>query len=140
MGEVKHAAKASRTSGISAGTLSAGGNLLGNEIDNATNKDKFLVGMLSVNCSTAPAADRVIEFFVLYDHAGDGSYERGSGSVDPVRSPSYSVPVAAVTGAQFYPIPEIPISPSKFKPLLKSEINQSATVTLSLWTYNDDLP
>ena len=129
----------SRDTGISNASLAAGANVLGSEIDNAANRDKFASGDLTFNCAVAPTAGKVIEIYFLL--AVDGSnYEDGSGSVDPVGVPVACIPARAVTGAQRVALKNVLIPPFKLKALLKSELDQNATgVTLQLYTHNSEV-
>lgn len=128
-----------RDTGIANASLSAGANYLGSEIDNATNRDKFCSGDLAFNCAVAPTANKVIEIYFL--HAVNGAnYEDGSDSIDPVGVPVACIPARAVTGPQRVALKNILVGPFKFKPLLKSELDQNATgVTLQLYTHNSEV-
>jgi len=119
--------------------LAAGANYLGSAIDNATNRDKFCSGDLVFNCAIAPTANKVIELYFLL--AVDGSsYEDGNDSTDPVGAPVACIPARAVTGVQRVALKNILIGPFKFKPLLKSELDQDATgVTLQIYTHNSEV-
>jgi len=123
---IKWQESTSRDTGIANASLDAGANYLGAEIDNAANRDKFCSGDLAFNCAVAPTANKVIELYFLL--AVDGSsYEDGSNTVDPAGVPVACIPARAVTGVQRVALKNIPIPPFKFKPLLKSELDQDAT-------------
>ena len=136
----KLTAGTSRTSGISSTTLDADANLLGSEIDNGTNLDLYLDVDLAWTCSVAATADKVIEMYILY--AVDGTnYEDGDATpVDPKKTLTTTFADDGGTGAQRQARVNIPLSPYKFKILLKSELDQDASsVTLTAKTHNHDI-
>lgn len=132
-------APTNRTSGISADTIAAASNEIGSEIDNETNKDRYLALELTWTCSTASTENEVMEVRILY--AIDGTnYEDGSDSVDSKKSPIGFFVDDGGTAAQKQTITGIPIKPFKFKLLLTSALTNSASsVTLDAETYNEDL-
>ncbi len=126
------------TSGISAASMSAGVNLLGSEIDNSSNLDRFAKAELRWTCSaTASSAGTTVELYFIY--ALDGSnYEDGAAGVDPNRTPDWIFRNSGTTAAQRRTSPKLDIDPFKFKPLIKSELSQKAvSVYLTLQTGND---
>ena len=129
----------SRDTGIANASLAAGANLVGAEIDNAANRDKFCSGDLVFNCATAPTANKVIEIHFLQSVNGS-AYEDGGESIDPVGVPVACIPARAVTGVQRVALKNVLIGPFKFKPLLKSELDQNASgVTLQLFSHNSEV-
>ena len=137
---IKHAGGSSRTTGIAAANIAAGANALGSEIDNSTNKDTECDIEVSITCGVAPTADKVMEVYILY--ALDGTnYEDGNavGPVDPKKAPVGCVAVRAVTSAQKCVISGVPLRPYKFKVLLKSELDQTATTTVLLYSNNPQI-
>jgi len=137
--ELKWKAPNSRTSGIAAASLNAGANLLGSEIDNESNLDRWLALNLTWTCASAATAGTVIEAYLIYD-VTSSAYEDGGVGEDPVKSPVAVFVDDGDTGAQQQTIVDIPIKPFAFKVLLKSELDQNATsVTLLTETYNEDL-
>jgi len=139
MSTAKLTAGTSQSTGISSTTMNAGANLLSSEIDNATNKDRMLDLELAWTCSTASTAGYVVEVYILY--AMDGTnYEDGGTSADPAKNPTRLFVDDGGTGAQRQTRLQIPLSPFKFKILLKSELDQNATaVALLAYTHNDDI-
>lgn len=137
--EVKWKAPTSRTSGISAASLNAGANLLGSEINNETNLDRYLNLELTWTCSTASVLNEVVEVYLLY--AIDGTnYEDGGVSVDPIKVQISFFSDNGLTTAQKQAKVSIPIPPFKFKILIKSELTNNATsVTVDAETYNEDI-
>lgn len=138
--EVLWNAATSVSSGISSESVNAGANNLGTEIDNTTNKDRFLSFDLTFSCASAPTANTTIEVYILY--AIDGTnYEDGDATpTDPTKNPAAAVAARNVTGAQRVAVTNIPIQPFKFKILIKSELDQNATsVTLNAYTHNEDI-
>jgi hypothetical protein len=137
--EIKWKAPTSRTSGISSASLNAGTNLLGSEIDNETNLDRWMALNLTWTCSSAATAGKVIEAYVIYD-VTSSAYEDGGTSEDPVKAPVAVFVDDGGTGAQQQTVEDIPIKPFAFKILLKSELDQNATsVTLLAETYNEEV-
>jgi len=130
----------SRAAGISAASLNAGANALGSAIGNDSNLDRWADFELQFTCSVAPTANTVVELYLLY--ALDGTnYEDGSAApIDPTKTPVGVFTARAVTSAQRVTLSHVPLSPHKFKCLLKSELDQNATgVTLTCYTYNEEL-
>jgi hypothetical protein len=127
-------------SGIAAASLSSGANILGSEIDNESNLDRFLAVELTFTCAVAPTANGTIELYVIY--ALDGTnYERGDATpTDPTKAAAATFAAASVTVAQTGARFNIPIGPFAFKILLKSEIDRDATaVTVDAYSYNEDI-
>ncbi|MEA3226024.1 MAG: hypothetical protein U9Q07_08745 [Planctomycetota bacterium] len=125
-----------RTSGISAQSVAAGANYLGSEIDNETNLDQFAAIELTMTPGVAPTAGKVVELYILY--AIDGTnYEQGGTSDDPARGPDAVFPAEASTSAQAT-TKHVRLRPFKFKLLVKSELDQEATITVKLETFNPD--
>lgn len=133
---IKLSGATQRTSGIASAALSAGGNVVGSAIDNASNLDALCDIEIVFTCASAPTAGQVIEAYLLY--APDGTnFEDGSDTVDP-QSGLVGVAVArAVTTAQRVLIRNVALLPYAFKVLLKSELGQAATVTANVYTRND---
>jgi len=132
----KWTAPTARTSGISAQSVAAGANYLGSEIDNETNLDMYAAVELSMTPGSAPTAGNVVELYVLY--AIDGTnYEQGAVATDPEKSPAAVYAAKASTDAQAQTI-MIPLKPFKFNLLVKSELDQTATITVDIETFNPD--
>ena len=122
----KHTAPTNRSTGITAGSLNAGANLLSSEVDNETNLDLWLSLELTWTCSTASTAGEVVEVYLLY--ALDGTnYEDGGTSVDSKKRPVGTFVDDGGTAAQKQAITGIRIMPFKFKVLIKSELTNNAT-------------
>jgi hypothetical protein len=123
---------------ISGGNLDAGDNALGAEIDNETAKNQWATVELEWTTSATSEDGEVIELYFLY--APDGtSYEDGGASEDPKKSPCAVFVNDGGTGAQNQAHANIPLSPHKFKPLLKSELSDDCTassVTLKIETFS----
>ena len=137
-------AASSRTSGISDASIIAGANYLGAAINNASNLDLQADVELAWSCGTSPTADKVLEVYLLYaldgtnyeDGAGNGT---GSGDVDPKAPMIGAVPVYANTSGHRYLIRGVPLEPLSFKVLVKSELDQTATVTVNVKTYKQQV-
>lgn len=134
----------SRTSGLSAVSIAIGSNYLGAAIDNASNLDLQADVELVWSCGTAPTADKVLEVYLLYaldgtnyeDGAGNGT---GTGDVDPKAPLIGAAPVYANTSSHRYLIRGVPLEPLPFKVLVKSELDQAATVTVNVKTYREQV-
>jgi hypothetical protein len=126
----------SRTSGISADAITAGANLLGDEIDNATNLDDLADIELVFSHGSNPTEDEVYELYLIY--AKDGTnYEDGGAAVDPKKAPDGSFAVFADTSTHRSLVGDIPLLPYKFKILIKSEVSVNGTLTVNVVTRND---
>lgn len=124
-----------RTTGIASETVAAGANFLGSEIDNSSNLDTHLDLDVAFTCGSAPTANKVIEIYLLFSVDGT-NYEDGDATpTDPTKSLLTAVAARAVTSAQRVAIDQIPIPPKKFKILIKSELDQSASVTVLASSY-----
>lgn len=137
---VKWSSTTSRTTGISSASINAGANSLGSEIDNSTNKDRFISMTLTFTCSTAATENQVFEVYILT--AIDGTnYEDGDATpTDPKKASVGVFGNRNVTSAQRVNLENILIPPFKFKILLKSELDQNATsVTLLAYTHNEEI-
>lgn len=136
--EVKWKSPNSRTTGIASNVIASGANTLGSEIDNSTNKDRFLSITSNLQSAVAPTENTVMEYYILY--APDGTtYEDGGASVDPKKFPVALHPVKNLTTFQNLVFSKIPLEPFKFRILLKSELNQSTNAIVSAYTYNEDI-
>lgn len=128
---------------ISGVTLSAGANLLSSEIDNSVNLDRWADFELQIDFdSTPPIANNVIEMYILT--ACDGTnYEDGDATpIDPAKAPVGLFAVRAVLTAQRQVLTGVLLPPTKFKILLKSEVDQSSSTdstTLKMWSYNENI-
>lgn len=140
MATEKWTAGTSRTSGISEAAITAGANYLGSEIDNSTNKDKYLSVDLAFTCGSAPTANTIVELYILYSINGT-DYEDGGVSVDPKKLYACQPFAArAVTTEQRGTRVNIPIAPFKFKILLKSDLNQNISLaTLLAFTHDNEI-
>ena len=128
--------KTNRNTGIAAQTVAAGANALGNTINNAFNADRFCDVSMSTTFGTAPTADKTIELYVLYSDDGT-SYELGDNTTDPKKIPVAVQSLAAITAEQVAVFSGIPLAPRPFKILVKSEADQSATISILCETYNE---
>lgn len=130
----------SRTTGISGVTINSGAGNLGSEIDNSSNKDRFLNLELQFTHGSAPTVNTPWLVYVLY--AIDGTnYEEGGTSVQPKKWHVACFPVFADTSAHRVARANIPIAPFKFKLLVWNGTNQnssSSSVTLAAYTHNED--
>jgi len=125
----------SRTSGISSQSITAGSNYLGSAIDNSSNLDMFADIEIEWSCATAPTADKNLELYLLY--AQDGTnYEDGDSSTDPKVAPAGVAPAYADTATHRKVIRRVKVEPQKLKILIKSELDQDATVSVNVQTYN----
>lgn len=136
MATVNWTVKTGRTTGIAAQAVAAGANYLGNSIDNASNKDRFCDISISSTFGTAPTADKTIELYVLYSDDGT-SYELGDASTDPKKTPVAVQSVAAIQSEQIAVFAGLQLAPRPFKILVKSEADQSDTITVLCETYNE---
>ena len=136
MATVNWTAKTGRTTGITAQAVAAGANYLGASIDNATNKDRFCDIAISSTFGTAPTADKTIELYLLYSDDGT-SYELGDASTDPKKSPAAVQALAAIVSEQIAVFAGFQLAPRPFKILVKSEADQSDTLTVLCETYNE---
>lgn len=125
-----------RTTGIAAEALAAGANFLGSEIDNLANRDRYCTIEADFVFATAPADDKTIECYLMYALNGTDYEVPGDASTDPTKQIVGLFTIDATTNDQIQTI-HVPLLPHKFKPLLKSEADQDATITLSLQTYNE---
>lgn len=131
----------SRTTGISAQNLNAGANILGSEIDNATNKDQWCDISAAFSCTSSPTDGTELEVYILY--AADGTnYQDGDASpTDPKGGYVGSFVARNLTTTQ-RPAPiQVRLKPFKFKVLVKSELDQNITntsLTVELRTYNEE--
>jgi hypothetical protein len=136
---VKWATPTARTSGISAGSAAAGAGILGSEIDNETNKDRFATVTLTVTHGTAATANRVWLLYLLLETDG-ATFEDGGASTQPGKMHTVAFPVRAVTTAQRISIPNVPLPPFGFKPLLWNDTDQSgSSVSLEIETTNEEI-
>jgi hypothetical protein len=137
--EVKWIGPTSRSTGIAAGSLTAGANLLSSEIDNETNLDRWMGLKLTWTCSTASTAGEVVEVYLVLDLTS-AEYEDGGTTGVPYKSPIGVFVDDGGTAAQIQAFSGIPIPPFAFKILIKSELGQNATsVTLLAETYNEEI-
>ena len=127
--ELKWIAPTNRASGISADTVAAGSNEIGNEIDNQANLDRFAAAELTWICSVASTAGEVMELYVLY--ALDGTnYEDGDNSVEPQKAFDFAFAVRNLAASpQRVTVRDIQIAPHKFKILLKNDTTIAATAS-----------
>ena len=132
---VKHEAASSRTSGISAQAVTTGANFLGSEIDNSVNKDLFLDFEFVFTSSVSPAAGKSVEVYLIY--AVDGTnYDDGAVGTDPLGNPIAMISLPEDTSAHQTSRHQIQLTPYKFKILVKSESDQTVTITIDARTHN----
>ena len=122
----------SQTTGISAQSITAGSNYIGSVIDNSLNKYTEASIDILLNFSVAPVTNTIMEVYLIYSIDGT-NYERGDASTDPLKNPIACMPVANATGDQRMTFTGIKLMPLKFKVLLKSEHDQTATATALLY-------
>ena len=136
MATVNWTDKTGRTTGIANQTVTAGANYLGSAIDNASSKDRFCDISISSAFGSVPTVDKTIEVYLLYSDDGV-SYELGDASTDPKKMPVAIQSLAAVTTEQIAVFTGVPLAPRAFKILVKSEVDQSDTITVLCETYNE---
>lgn len=125
------------STGISGVSVSAGANYLGSEISNDSDLNQFARVDLQFTCSSAPTDNSPIELYAIYAVDSSG-YEDGDNSIDPVKAPLHVFVADARTSAQRLSA-FVPIDPFKFKFLIKSELNQTASpLTLKAFAFNDN--
>ena len=117
--------------------------VLGNEIDNATDRNQYADWHVDLRFAVAPAAGSVVEVYFVEAHDGT-NYEDGDSSTTPAKSPAFIVPVRAVATQQKIVVPYILLPPFKFKPLLLNSSGQALTNTdnenrLYYRAYNDEV-
>lgn len=137
---VKWSGGTSRTSGIANNAINAAARALGDEIDNSTNKDTYLMAELQFTTAGTPVAGDICSLYLIY--AFDGTnYGDGDANNTPAKNPDATIPLRAATGAQRVTCPyPIPVLPLKFKPLLINNSGNNATgVYLSLKSINLDI-
>lgn len=124
----------SRTTGISAASISDTANSLGSEIDNSTNKDTYANFTLAFTCGGG-APTGIFKLWLVTD-IGNGAYEDGDGTpTNPARAADVTFGARGVTSAQRQNKVNVPIPGTKLKPLLRNETGQNATsVTLLMYT------
>lgn len=131
---IGHEGSTSRTTGIAAQAIVAGANFLGSAIDNATNLDLFADIEVAFVCGVAPTANTVLEVYLLYSIGGT-NYEDGDATpVDPKANPVGTAAAYNDTNTHYQTIKGVPLRPSLFKILVKSELNRDATVTVLCYT------
>ena len=138
--ELKWKAASSRTTGIAGSSMAAGANVLGSEIDNATNEDRWITCELTWTTSATSLVGEVVELYLLYAINGT-AYEDGAAATDPKKAPVAVFVNDGGTGAQKQVVSRIPLDPFKFKLLIKSELTEACTadsVTLLAYTYNEE--
>ena len=128
----------SRTTGISAEAIAAGANYLGSEIDFSTILDTFCDIEIKYTNGVAPAAGKYLEVFLLVA-MDDTNYEIGDATpTDPMAIPVGTVRLYTNTTAdRIHTIKNVPLGQYKTKVLIKSESDQSCTVTATLksWAF-----
>ena len=124
-----------RATGIAAQAIAAGANYLGSEIDNLVNLDQDSSWQLNYDSAVSPAAGSTLELYILYDFGDAGVYEEGDAvPTDPIKPPLKIVALEADTDTH-YVVFAASLLPHPFKVLVKSESNQSCTVTVLLETH-----
>jgi hypothetical protein len=121
----------------SAQSLAAGANLISTEQDQDAARYVFASFYLEFVAGTAPAADKFVELYILPKDP-DGNYPDGGTSVDP-NSIYYvdSFYTYADTSSHYEAIQHVTLPIGDFKVLIKSEVDQSLTVTLEMLRYNE---
>lgn len=122
-----------KTTGISAASVVAGGNVLGSVIDNRTGLDQFCTIEILANFAVAPLANKIVTVYLLYSLDGV-NFEDGSATVDPTKAPTAVLTTRNVVGDQRTIIPNVPLDPHQFKILVKNSADQTATITVNLYT------
>ena len=128
----------------SVATISAGRNyLFTTAIANQTNLDKWADIQLHVVPGAAPTVDKVIEVYLLYSE-DETNYENGAGNgtsatndIDPKCMPVGLFHAIANSTAQRAMIHGVPLAPYPFKVLLKSELDQTCSATVTVNTRAD---
>jgi hypothetical protein len=126
---------------ISSVSIDAGDNKLGSEVKNFSGLHPHVTAELVWTVATSATAQEVIELFFLYSMDEGTNFEDGGDSVDPFKLPVGRFIDDGGATAQRQIIEGIQIEPFSFKPLLKSELTDDATlVTLSLSQYRLQQP
>ena len=124
-----------RTTGISAGSISAGAGLAGSAIDNsASGSDTMADFQLTFTLAATPVAGDPIYLYLLENL---GTIEDGSTSVQPQRVPDAIFNSRAVSTAQVVSVQGVPLPPAAFTPLLwDGSLKAASSVTLLCKSYS----
>lgn len=118
-------------------SLAAGANLISTEQDQDAERYLYASFYLEFVAGTAPAADKYVELYVLPKDP-DGNYPDGGASTDPNRVYyKGSFYTFEDTSSHYEAIEHILLPINDFKVLIKSEVDQSLTVTLEMLRYNE---
>lgn len=132
---IGHEPATSRVTGIAAQAIAADANYLGSAIDNATNLDLYADIEVTFVCAAGPGANLTLEVYLLYSLGGT-NYEDGDATpVDPKGQPIGMAAAYNDTNTHRQTFKGVPIEPYKFKILIKSELDQNATVTVLCYTH-----
>tara|TARA_R100000808_G_C2082245_1_gene105669 strand:+ start:286 stop:720 length:435 start_codon:yes stop_codon:yes gene_type:complete len=136
--QIKWETPTSRTSGISAETAANDAGLVGDEIDNETNLDKFCDIHLQYSFATSPTANKSLLLYLLRKVDGT-NYEDGSASVQPLRNLVLAVSPPADTSTHHAVAERVPLPPHPIKALLWNDgTGQTVTATVTIKTYNHE--
>ena len=139
--EVKWIGPTNRSTGITGNTVNSAAGVLSSEIDNETNKNRFLAVEATLDHASAPTVDREWFLYILYCLDGT-NYEDGGTSVQPKKMPAASFAVRADTNVQILAAVDIPLAPFKFKLLLWNGTDQNSATTaviLDAETYDEEV-
>jgi hypothetical protein len=131
----KSGALAARTSGVATEAITNTSTYLGSEIDNATNKDRYLTIEAVWSYASAPTAAKTLRLFIEY--AVDGTnYETASPTQGQIANWS---PPASTSAQRLVIVRSRLILPSKFKIRCTNvDTGQTVTMTLNAYTHNDE--
>lgn len=125
MGAVTWTDPPNRTQIVTDAEPADGAGILSGKVANETDLERFMEFWLECNYSVAPDADGHFRCYILPSYDGGTTFEDGSASVEPARSPDFVIPVRAVTTAQVIAKKNIPIPPSDFKVLVWNATGQT---------------
>jgi len=129
-------AKSAVSTGITSQAVAAGANYLGSEMDNsAAENPSDATTEITYDSASSPAAGKTLELYLL--RAPDGTnYEEGDASpTDPAdhKQPVLTLALDEDTDTHRF-VFDHALPPDKCKWLVKSESDQSCTVTVKTWT------
>jgi len=124
---------------VNAQAIGAGSNYISAEIDQDSVRYIYCDIFCQYQHGTAPAAQSYFEFYFVRKEPGGTNYEDGGTSVDPksglIASPTMDF---NDTSTHYIMVAEHVLLPiNDFKLLVKSESNQSCTLTVKLQRYNE---
>ena len=134
MTTLKLTAATARTTGFAAQAIANTASHLGDEINNATNKDLYLSLEALYQYATAPTASKNVDFYILYAFDGTNYEEASAARIIATLSP------AADTAAHRRVLVEsLLLLPFPFKlHVLNKDTEQTITLTLDARTHNEE--